>query len=260
MDQYHFVEYYTENRIGYISLNRAEKRNALNALFVDELIHAFNRAYLDEACKVIVLKGSADVFCAGADLEYLKQLQNNSYEENFQDSTHLASLFELIYTGKKPIIARIEGHAIAGGCGLAAICDFSFSVPEANFAYTEVKIGFVPAIVMVFLIRKIGEGKARELLLSGRIISAKEAADIGLINEVVPSELMDEHLLKLTNRLINDNSSESMRLIKTMMSTIPSLDLKEAITYAAEMNAQARSSQDCKKGIAAFLSKEKIVW
>ncbi|MBI3232787.1 MAG: enoyl-CoA hydratase/isomerase family protein, partial [Bacteroidetes bacterium] len=167
MNQYTYVTYHVENRIGTITLNRPDKRNALNAEFVSELKQVFVHAYADENCKVIILKSNADVFCAGADLEYLKQLQTNTFEENYADSSHLATMFELIYTGPKPVIARIEGHAISGGCGLVSICDYSFATPNVNFAYTEVKIGFIPAIVMIFLIRKIGEGKARELLLGG---------------------------------------------------------------------------------------------
>lgn len=260
MNTFTYLSYHTQNRIGYITLQRVDKRNALNAQFVTELKHAFTHAYNDETCKVIVLKSSADVFCAGADLEYLKQLQNNTFEENYEDSSHLASMFEMIYAGPKVVIAQIEGHAIAGGCGLAAICDFSFAVPEANFAYTEVKIGFIPAIVMIFLIRKIGEGKARELLLGGHSITAAIAEKIGLINFVVAKEQIENEVQNLANRLIKDNSSESMRLVKEMMAKVQTMEVEHALDYAAQMNAKARSTVDCKKGISAFLNKEKIVW
>jgi len=153
------VKYTVEDRVGYISLNRPEKRNALSYEMVTELKQAFNNAEEDESCKVIILQAEGKVFCAGADLAYLQQLQNNTYEENLEDSTHLMELFKQIYTSSKIVIAKVHGHAIAGGCGLATVCDFSFTVPEAKFGYTEVKIGFIPAIVKVFLLRKIGEGK-----------------------------------------------------------------------------------------------------
>jgi methylglutaconyl-CoA hydratase len=260
MTSYTYLTYHCLNKIGYITLNRIDKRNALNALYVTELKQAFTHAYNDEACKVIVLKSNADVFCAGADLEYLKQLQNNTYEENYEDSSHLASMFEMIYAGPKVVIAQIEGHAIAGGCGLAAICDFSFAIPEANFAYTEVKIGFIPAIVMIFLIRKIGEGKARELLLGGHSITAAAAEKRGLINQVVSKDLIENEVTKLANRLISDNSSESMRLVKEMISKVQTMEVEHALDFAAQMNAKARATSDCKKGISAFLNKEKIVW
>jgi len=156
-----FITYHCEERIGTITINRPEKRNALNFEIVQELKIALEMAANDADCKVIVLRAEGKAFCAGADLEYIQTLQNNTFEENLQDSGHLRELFQQIYLHEKVIIAQIQGHALAGGCGLASVCDFSFAVPEAKFGYTEVKIGFVPAIVMVFLIRKIGEAKAR---------------------------------------------------------------------------------------------------
>src|SRR6478609_2823790 len=185
-----FIQYETKNRIAYITLNRPEKRNALNYDVVTELKNAFDRAESDDECKVVILRANGNVFCAGADLEYLQQLQANTYQENLEDSTHLMQLFYQIYTLKKVVIAQIHGHAIAGGCGLVTVCDFAFAVPEAKLGYTEVKIGFIPAIVKVFLLRKIGEAKAKELLLTGDLISAQEARDFGLINYIVsPEEL-----------------------------------------------------------------------
>ena len=150
-----YVKYSVLDRIAFITLDRAEKRNALSYDLVTELKSAFADAENDDAVKVIVLKANGEAFSAGADLEYLQQLQSFSYEQNFNDSNHLKELFLQIYSLKKVVIAQIQGHAIAGGCGLAAVCDFSFATPESKFGYTEVKIGFIPAIVMVFLIRKI---------------------------------------------------------------------------------------------------------
>ncbi len=150
MQVFETVRYNVNDRICTISLNRPEKRNAFNAQLINELKDAFSRAEVDDAIKVIVLTGEGQAFSAGADLSYLQLLQNNSYEDNLADSTQLMQLFKQIYTLSKPVIARIEGHAIAGGCGLATVCDFAFAVPEAQFGYTEVKIGFIPAIVMVF--------------------------------------------------------------------------------------------------------------
>ncbi|HWA36104.1 MAG TPA: enoyl-CoA hydratase/isomerase family protein, partial [Cyclobacteriaceae bacterium] len=165
------VEYMVADRVGYITLNRPEKRNALNQEMVSELEAAFQKASSDDSAKVIVLRARGEAFCAGADLGYLQQLQKYSYEENLADSSHLKELFFLIYTLNKVVIAEVQGAALAGGCGLAAVCDFVFTVPEAKFGYTEVKIGFIPAIVTVFLLRKIGESRAKELLLSGSLIS-----------------------------------------------------------------------------------------
>ncbi|MFL5729267.1 MAG: enoyl-CoA hydratase/isomerase family protein [Cytophagaceae bacterium] len=254
------VKYQVRERIAYITLARPEKRNALNGELVAQLKKVFRKAEEDPSAKVIVLNAEGDVFCAGADLEYLQQLQKNSLEENRQDSAHLAELFDIIYTLKKIVIAQIGGHAIAGGCGLAAVCDISFSVPEANFGYTEVKIGFVPAIVMFFLLRKTGEGKAKELLLSGNLINAQTAKEYGLINFMVPKEKLEEEVFQYATRLCLENSSESMSLTKKMISAIQEKELKEALKYAADMNAEARGTADCKRGIAAFLNKEKLKW
>ncbi len=249
-----------EDRVGYITLNRVDKKNALNFEFVNEIKATLQNAIADTNCKVIVLKSSSDVFCAGADLAYLEQLQKNTYEENLADSNNLAELFQLIYHSPKVVIAQVQGHAIAGGCGLAGICDFSFSVPEAKFAYTEVKIGFIPAIVMVYLTRKIGEGKARELLLSGKLISATEAKDFGLVNYIIPADEMVDAVKNFAIGLCNEASSQSLSSVKDMLAHIHNLSVENAVNYAAQMNAKARATADCKRGIAAFLNKEKIVW
>lgn len=254
------IFYKTENRVAYITLNRPEKRNALNAETVAELKKAFAQADQDEAVKVIVLSGEGKAFCAGADLAYLQQLQQNTYEENLADSQHLMQLFLQIYTLSKPVIAAINGHALAGGCGLATVCDFSFSVPEAKFGYTEVKIGFIPAIVKVFLLRKIGEGRAKELLLSGQIIEAQKAADWGLINEVVEADQLQQKVNTFAQMLCTQNSGQSMALTKQMIAKVQELPLEEALQYAASKNAEARATEDCRKGIASFLAKENLQW
>ncbi len=254
------VEFSVNNRIGEITLNRPEKRNALNAEMVTELKKAFTLAKNDERVKVIILKAAGESFCAGADLAYLQQLQNNSYEENVADSTHLKELFELMYHHPKVIIAQVEGHAIAGGCGLATVCDFVFSVPSAMYGYTEVRIGFVPAIVMFFLLRKVGEQAAREMLLSGSLYTAADAKARGLINFIAETDQINKDVLSFAEMLISKNSGNSMAVTKQMIAEIQSLNLKDALKFAANSNAEVRASEDCKKGIAAFLSKEKIMW
>ena len=255
-----YITYTVKDRIGTISLNRPDKRNALNAEMTAELKAVFLKAEKDDSVKIIILKGEGKAFCAGADLAYIKQLQNNTYEENLQDSQQLKELFWLIYTLSKVVIAQVNGHALAGGCGLATVCDFSFAVPEAKFGYTEVKIGFVPAIVKVFLLRKTGEGRARDLLLSGRVFSAADAKAYGLINELVPAGKLEQHVCNFAQELAQNNSGQSMALTKQMIASVQEKGLEEALDYAAAMNAKARSNEDCKKGIATFLNKEEIKW
>ncbi len=254
------VEYLVKDRIGIITLNRPEKRNALSHELVSDIKDAFAKAENDEKVKVIILKANGEAFCAGADLTYLQQLQKFSYEENLQDSNHLKELFLKIYTHPKIIIAQVQGHALAGGCGLATVCDFAYAVPLAKFGYTEVKIGFIPAIVTVFLLRKIGEAKSKELLLGGELLTAEQAVQVGLINKVVPSEKLEADVWEVAKKLVEGNSAESMKLTKQMIAKVQSEPLIDALNYAAEMNARARNTADCKRGIAAFLNKEKLKW
>lgn len=254
------VEYRVKERIGKITLNRPEKRNALSQEMVEGLKQAFDRAAKDDQVKVIVLHAAGEAFCAGADLAYLQQLQNFSFEENLADSNQLKALFLDIYTHPKVVIAQVQGHALAGGCGLASICDWVFAVPEAKFGYTEVRIGFIPALVSVFLLRKMGEGAARELLLGGELISAERAQAIGLINRVVPADNLEVEVNDFASRLISSNSAESMKLTKKLIAEVQAITLTQALQHAAESNAHARGTTDCKRGIEAFLNKEKIIW
>jgi len=211
-------------------------------------------------CKVIVLQAKGEVFSAGADLEYLQSLHSFSQEENIADSNHLAELFKQIYTLKKVVIASVQGHAIAGGCGLATVCDLSIAAESSKFGYSEVKIGFIPAIVSVFLLRKIGEGKTKELLLTGKTISAQEAVNMGLINRCVPKENLEKSVMDLAQTLCATASGESLKSTKLMLAELQNLSLDEGLEVAVRKNALARENKDCKKGIAAFLNKENINW
>jgi methylglutaconyl-CoA hydratase len=255
-----FVLSETRDRVAYITLNRPDKRNALNNVMVSQLLQAFAKAEESEEVKVVVLRANGKAFCAGADLEYLKQLQAFEFEDNLLDSNHLKSLFELIYKMSKPVIAQIQGHAIAGGAGLATVCDFAFSVPEAQFGYTEVRIGFIPAIVMTFLIRKIGETRAKELLLSGAIVDAATAERYNMINKVLPAEEIEQHVADFAAMLCKQNSGQSMALTKKMIADIQHFPISDALNFAARMNARARGTDDCKRGISAFINKEELNW
>ena len=257
---WNFVNYNCEERVGFITLNRPEKRNALNAQFVSELKEAFTHAEKDTDCKVIVLKAKGDAFCAGADLAYLQELQSNSYDKNLADSTHLMELFQQIYTLPKVVIAQVQGHAIAGGCGLASVCDLAIATTESKFGYSEVKIGFIPAIVSVFLIKQIGVAKSKELLLTGKIVSAEDAQSFGLINKVSAKEKLESSVMDIVQSLVNTASADSLALTKLLINEVSDKSISEGFKWAAEMNAKARETNDCKKGIAAFLNKEKLNW
>jgi len=190
----------------------------------------------------------------------LQSLQEFSYTENLKDSNTLKELFKLIYTLDKIVIAQVQGHAIAGGAGLSTVCDIVFSVPEAKFGFTEVKIGFVPAIVSIFALRKLGESWTKRLLLTGDIINTHEAKACGIVNFVYPKHQINEEVKKFANNLINNTSENSLKLTKKLINEVQQLNLDSALEYTAKLNAKARESDDCKKGINNFLTKSKIKW
>lgn len=254
------VEYQVADRIAYIKLNRPDKRNALSPELVTALQIAFDNANTDATAKVIVLKAAGNVFSAGADLAHLQKLQNNSYNENIADSETLKKLFYTIYTTPKLVIAQVEGHAIAGGCGLVSVCDIVFAVPEALFGYTEVKIGFIPAIVSCFLIRKLGEGRTKELLLSGELINTTTAVQYGLINFTINKNIIEEEVKNYADKMVTSTSAQSIALTKTLLNKAYNTTLENSLNEATISNAKARSSDDCKKGITAFLNKKKLSW
>jgi methylglutaconyl-CoA hydratase len=249
-----------ENRIGFITLNRPEKRNALSPELIQELGNAFTAFGHDPEVKVVILKAEGKAFCAGADLDYIQQMQHFSFEENLEDSNRLKSLFTLIYEFPKVVIAQVQGHALAGGCGLVTVCDFAFAVPEALFGYTEVKIGFVPALVSVYLSEQIGQAKTTELLLSGELISSSKSVPLGLITEVVEREFLEKRTLEFAEKLVSDNSGFSMQETKRLLRSLGKAERHRALDLAAEANANARANGDCVKGISAFLSKTKPSW
>lgn len=254
------VQYIVRDKVAWITLNRPEKRNALSPELIAGLKEAFHRAETDDNVKAVVLKASGDVFCAGADLTYLQKLQHFSFEENLADSMQLKELFLNIYSLKKIVIAQVQGAALAGGCGLVTVCDFCFAASEAKFGYTEVKIGFVPALVAVFLVRKIGEACAQKLLLSGDLFTASEMKSLGIVSEACSKDSLLEEVEKFIKHLLSANSHHAMMLTKKMIVHHQYDKLNEALNEAATLNAEARSTEDCKKGIAAFLNKQKPDW
>lgn len=255
------LKYEIRGRSAVISLSRPEKHNALDDQMVSELAQAFTQASREGSAKVVILRAEGESFCSGADLAYLKKLSEYDFNQNQRDSQQLMKLFLQIYTLRKPVIGLIQGPALAGGCGLATVCDIVLAAREtATFGYTEVHIGFVPAIVMAFLLRRVGEGRARELTLRGHTISAEEALQIGLVNRVVPAMQLEEEGERLAQELAERNSASSMGLVKELLARIHGLSTADALDYASNLNALTRMTEECKKGIAAFLKKEPLRW
>jgi methylglutaconyl-CoA hydratase len=248
------IKYELRNEIGILTLNRPEKRNALHPELIRQMKSQLKEAAKDDSVKVLIITGEGKSFCAGADLEYLNEMKNYSSMVNEKDSRELAELFVTIYNFPKPVIAAVNGAAIAGGCGLASVCDIIVTDElNAKFGYSEVKIGFIPAIVSTFLIRRVGEGMAKQLLLSGDLIDGKRAYEIGFVNYLCDNVL--ELSLDIASKL-KSNSQQSMELTKEMIRRVSGLSVDDAVEYCIGLNTISRTTDDFKKGLNNFLTKK----
>ena len=237
-----------------ITLNRPEKRNALNHSLVEELKSALHDADLNDDLRAVVVRGAGKDFCSGADLESLRRISESSYEENLEDARSLAELFALVRRVSVPVIAAVHGRALAGGCGLATACDLVIATETARFGYPEVKIGFVPAIVMAFLRRNVSEKRAFEIATHGFEFPAAEAERIGLVNHVLPDESFDEGVAKFA-AFYENVSRSAVVLSKKLLYEMDGLSFDDAMEAGAKANAEARMSEDCRAGIEKFLRK-----
>lgn len=250
---------YDDGPVRVIALDRPEVRNALSQALQGELAAAFDDAAEAETVRAVVLTGSGSAFCAGLDLEELKAIRTRSTEANRADSERFMALLRRIYTFPRPVVAAVNGHAVAGGAGLVSVCDVAVMDDAAKIGYTESRIGFVAALVGVFLVRQVGEKHARELLLSARLIPAAEAARIGLVNEVRPADEVLPRALEHA-RAMAGNAPSSLAMTKTLLAALPSLGLDEGLRYAADLNALARTTDDLDEGVRAFLEKREARW
>lgn len=255
---YDTIQLAYDGSVATITLNRPEKRNAISFTLIDDLLSALDEVAKSEAI-VLIVTGADKAFCSGMDLDNLKALLGRTPEQNLEDSRSMVQLFRSLYEFPKVTIAAVNGAAIAGGTGLALLCDFTLAVPEAKFGYTEVRIGFVPAIVSTFLLRQVGEKQARDLLLTGRLFGADEAVRLGLVNEIVePDELMVR--ARELAALLMENSSASLKATKQLLTDHARAELDEQIESAVRENAAIRSTADFREGISSFLEKRKPVW
>src|SRR5271163_77523 len=247
-----------DDGVATITLNRPDKRNAISYELIDDLIRAL-KGVQDSSARILILTGAGKAFCSGMDLDNLKALIGRTPEKNLEDSRTMVSLFRALYEFPKPTIAAVNGAAIAGGTGLALLCDFTLAVPDAKFGYTEVRIGFVPAIVSTFLLRQVGEKIARDLLLTGRIFDAAEAMRLGLINEIVAPEKLLDRARELATQLA-ENSPLSLFYTKRLLTDHARAELDTQIEAAVRENAGIRESSDFREGITSFLEKRKPKW
>jgi methylglutaconyl-CoA hydratase len=255
---YHTLTLTHEDRVALITLNRPDKRNAISFELLSELMSALDEVEQSRA-QVLILTGTGKAFCAGLDLEELKSLLDKTHEENLKDSSRMAQIFRRVYEFPLPTIAAVNGAAIAGGTGIATMCDFTLAVPEAKFGYTEVKIGFIPALVSSILVWQVGHKIARDLLMTGRLFDAAEAHRYGLANEVVAPENLMSRARELAAQLL-ELSPSSVRLTKKLINGFLARALDEQMAQAIEDNARIRTTADFCEGVTAFLEKRKPKW
>jgi methylglutaconyl-CoA hydratase len=248
-----------KDRVGRISLNRPDVHNAFNVTMIRELTDAFAMVKEDNSVRVVILTGVGESFCAGADLNWMREIIRYSFDQNLKESLEVAELMHVIYTLPKPTIARVNGTAIGGGNGLFSACDIVIASERAKFGLSEVKIGLVPAAISPYVIRRIGESAAREYFLSGERFDARRALEIGLVNKVVVHEDLDRKVGEVT-RLLLSSGPEAMARCKELLHRVPAMSLEEARAYTAEMIARLRVSAEGQEGMAAFLEKRTPAW
>ncbi len=248
-----------EGPVRTLTLNRPERRNALTPEMQDELIAALDQAAASPSVRVLILTGAGEGFCAGLDLSALQAMQGQSPATLATDAQRIARMFRTLYELPLPTIAAVNGHALAGGTGLATLCDFTLAVPEAKFGYTEVRIGFLPALVSAYLVLQVGEKRARQLLLTGRLFPAGEAQSLGLVTEVVAPEALPARAAALAATLLR-NSPASLRATKALLTAQNRAWLDQALTTAMLAQAESRTTADFREGIAAFLEKRPPLW
>jgi len=248
----------TADQVTTITLNRPEKRNALSREMITEILAVLDEIEVSNS-RVAIITGAGRAFCSGLDLDALSTIASQSPDENLADTRHTARLFRRLWSYPKILIAAVNGPAIAGGCGVATLCDFTLAAPDARFGYTEVRIGFIPALVGLFLERQVGEKIARDLLLTGRILEADEAHKLGLVTRVVPADLLVESARELGATLIG-NSPGGLTATKRLIVQPSEAEVDRHIELAIAESVAIRATPDFREGLASFLEKRKPNW
>ncbi|MBE0640097.1 MAG: enoyl-CoA hydratase/isomerase family protein [Bacteroidales bacterium] len=260
MKSFDNIEFELVNSVGTVWMNRPDKHNAMNAEMILEIIECFEALNDDENVRVVVLRGRGKSFCAGADLNYMKGIAGFGFEENYQDSLKLARCFNVIYTCQKPTIAVVQGAAIGGANGLLAACDYVFCTDDTKFAFAEVKLGIAPATISPYVVKRIGEFAARDLMISGRRFTGKEAEWQRLVNKSLPAEEIEEQVTSTIKQLLT-SGPEAMKACKQLIFDLYNkLTFDESIDYSARLIASLRASTEGQEGMASFLEKRPPNW
>jgi methylglutaconyl-CoA hydratase len=260
MDDYKTITCESSEQVTTVWLNRPELHNAFNEVMISELIDCFKSIGMKEETRVVLLRGKGKSFCAGADLNWMKDVSQYDYEENLRESLQLSNCFYSIYTCNKPTIAIVHGAAIGGANGLLAACDIAFCDEETTFSLSEVKIGVIPACISPYIVKRIGEFGARELMLTGRRITGKEAEIMKLVNQSFPMDELEEHVASVINLLLTSGPAAMSQCKNLIFDVSNRLSLEEALEYTARMIAEIRASEEGQEGMRAFLEKKTPGW
>jgi methylglutaconyl-CoA hydratase len=242
-----------------ITLNRPDVRNAFNDEMLEDLLEVFGAIRDDAEVRVVVLTGKGDAFCAGADLRWMKRVVDYTYEENYEDSLRLARMLYEVYSCPRPVIARVNGPAIGGGTGVVAVCDIAVASEKAFFAFSETKLGLTPAAISPYLLKRMGEKNLRECFLTGERFTAARAAEMGLVNAVVPAGELDAAVDKKVKQILS-GGPEALAVSKKLIREIAEKSIQENGPYTAEVIAKLRTSEEGQEGMNAFLAKRKPSW
>ncbi len=259
MAQFETITLEVSNLVARITFCRPKVHNAFNSTMIEEMTEAFNQIGKDAAIRVVVITGEGKSFCAGADLNWMRAVKDYSFDRNLEESLKLAALFRLIYEFPKPVISKVNGAAIGGGTGFVAVTDIAISTEDAVYSFSEVNIGLVPACISPYVVKRVGEGKAREFFLTGQRLSADKALQSGLVNRMVPENLLDDEVEEMIRQIVSSGPA-AIGVCKELLKQISDMDLGEAGPYTAKLIADMRQSDEGQEGMDAFLNKRKPNW
>lgn len=246
-------------RVAHVMFNRPDVHNAFDDIMIRELLLVFDDIAKQSDIRAVVLTGKGKSFCAGADLNWMRRVKDYSYEDNLRESLELSDMLYGIYASSKPTIAKVNGAAIGGGTGIVAVCDIAISADSAKFSFSEVKLGLIPACISPYVVKKCGEGKCREFFLTGERLSAEKALAAGLVNRVVPPEMLDATVEDLVAQLLS-SGPEAITRCKELLQKVPQMSPVDFKKYTAEVIARLRISAEGQEGMNAFLEKRKPKW
>ena len=260
MKKYHTIKFEIRDSVCTVWLDRPEVHNAFNEVMISEIIDAYEKINTLEEIRVVILRGNGKSFCAGADLNWMRDVAKYSYEENYDESLNVSKCFYTIYTCNKPTIAVVHGAAIGGANGFIAACDFAYAENEAVFSLSEVKIGIIPACVSPYVVKRVGEYAAKELMITGRRINGKEAEAVHLVNGAIKKDELEDYVNSIIKIIISGGPNAISKCKDLIFNVSNKLTLEIAGEYTAKMIADIRSSDEGQEGMAAFLEKRKPRW